>query len=97
MATINTGYEVVMVIHMRRSKTDGTWIESVTRESRSVYENSKGRFIKTVNYGQIPVDDDNIAVIVGWGKRQPARPSNLEIEQALHGLFKEFSLEGFIK
>ena len=101
MATTNTGNENVLVI-----KIENNEVESVSHESRSVYENTKGRFIKTVNDGQIFLSEENHAVIAyrreqipgrRWYRRIKYQPSKQEVESLLHTMFLNYRLDGFIK
>jgi hypothetical protein len=92
MATVNTGIEDVLFIQMFNGE-----ISSVADESRSVYENSKGRFIKTTNYGQIWLDDLNRAVVAWDSRWRRVDATTVDVENALHKLFKGYGLDGFIK
>lgn len=104
MATVNVGNERVLVIKIDRGEVD-----SISDESRSVYENRKGRFIKTVSDGQIFLNDRNHAVIAyrnvlihrangrSFHVRRQYQPTEVEIMNMLHTLFLTHGLDGFIK
>lgn len=105
MATVNVGIERVLVIKIDRGEVD-----SVSDEERSVYENAKGRFIKTVSDGQIFLNDRNHAVIAYrmvqvksksgsrvWYARRKYQPTEVEINNMLHDLFLNYGLDGFIR
>lgn len=104
MATVNTGSERVLVIKINRGQVD-----SVSDEDRSVYENSKGRFIKTVNDGQIFLNERNHAIIAYrmveidrkngrvWHVRRQYTPTVAEVERMLHEMFLTHGLDGFIR
>lgn len=93
MATVNTGNEWVLVIEMHNGV-----ITEVSSEGRSVYENTKGRFIKTKRsgYSQVWLDDYNRAIIA-YKNWRPTTVTITEVQNALHQMFSEYQLEGFIK
>ncbi len=93
MATVNIGHERVMVIEIHNGE-----VSSVTDEGRSVYENSKGRFIKTKKsrYAQVFLDENNRAVLA-YRNWRPIIMTIGEIQSALHAMFVDYDLKDFIK
>jgi hypothetical protein len=90
----------VLVIRM----TEGA-IDSVVDESRNVYKNSKGEYIKTVSDGTIYLDAANRAVISyrrqtgrnGYACYHKTMESQQTVETALHQFFLAWGLDSFIK
>jgi hypothetical protein len=101
MATVNIGDQRVLVVRIDRDE-----VKSISDERRSVYENTKGKFIKTVNDGQIFLNDLNHAYIAYRRVQIPGRtyyrmvqykPTTVEVENMLHTMFLNHGLDGFIK
>ena len=100
----NSQTERVLVIRLAYGE-----IESITDETRSVYTNTKGRFIKTVSDGNIFLNEHNHAYIAYRNEEKRMRdgrlyrfrrkymPTTAEVEQMLHTMFLNHGLDGFIK
>lgn len=92
MATVNIGNQRVLFITIHNGS-----IWEIKDEGRSVYENSKGRFIKHVSTGQVWLDDENRAVLAYNRWRKVDAPPVDVLEKMLHDHFTYWRLTGFIK